>query len=263
MNYPTSISNLLTNKLGLVLTDISLIKLQKLVLLVIIIGLLTITGSYTVGYAQSSNLTVAEALAERKGKAASSTEQVKNPESKNTIKKASVSGSDNVQKGLTNISSTTSAVGNGGSTGFYQDPTVSLNTSRNDYTSLWINLILIMGVFCGSGYLILRYLKKRNLNHQSSSSQLFSPIAEFTLGMNKKLQIIKILNDYYVLTIGQDEVNLLNKVEDKESIDLLTLEANKKPASNFFEDSFKNYVNAGSWSPTNVTKALKNKVRGL
>lgn len=198
----------------------------------------------------SQNITVAESLQRSKNIAA--TNEIKN-------------GSKNGKKILATTQSQKSiSEPQNLDTSYYKESTLTNNNEEsNGYMILWIKLILVMSVFCGGTYILLSYLKKKEIKQKKVSQHLFQSLGEFSLGLNKKIQIIKVLNDYYVLACGQEEVTFLSKIEDRESLDILNLEGSKKQEQGFFEDSLKNYLNVRGWSPISITQSLKKKVKDM
>ncbi len=196
------------------------------------------------------DITVAEAL--QKSKNVSTINEIKN-------------GSKNEKKILATIQSQESiSEPQNLDTSYYKEPTpTSNNEESSGYMILWIKLILVMSVFCGGAYILLSYLKKKEIKQKKVAQHLFQNLGEFNLGLNKKIQIVKVLNDYYILACGQEEVTFLSKIEDRESLDILSLEGSKKQEQGFFEESLKSYLNVREWSPISITQNLKKKVKDM
>ncbi len=122
------------------------------------------------------------------------------------------------------------------------------NTSDTDYLLVWVKLFLFLGLFLLVGFFVTRVIKKKNQS-VSQKNDYFEVLGEMMVDMNKKLKIVKVLNNYYVLGISIDGINLISKVESKEDIDLLELKGNignSYSEGTFFKDLVTNYFNSRS-----------------
>ncbi|MCT4595593.1 MAG: flagellar biosynthetic protein FliO [Anaeromicrobium sp.] len=66
----------------------------------------------------------------------------------------------------------------------------------------------------------------------------FKIIYKFNLGVNKSINIIEILDEYYILAIGKNEINFIEKIS-KEKID--KIKENKESFG--FKEIFKETIN--------------------
>ncbi len=143
------------------------------------------------------------------------------------------------------------------------------NESANDYLFLWFKMFLFLAIFIIGSMIFIKYLKSKN-KFKSSKSDYFQIYAELPLEINKKLQIVKIINEFYVLAVGVENVNLIAKIEDKEGIDLLELKGSvdSRLKSSFFQDVASNYFHQENnlkrkFNALNITKNLKKRMQKL
>ena len=146
------------------------------------------------------------------------------------------------------------------STNFYQDPT----KNRQDTTSffgLMFRTLMILVVFAIVAWLILKYIKSRQQADVPEDGPI-QVLYDFPLTMNKKLQVIKIVNQYLLLGISGDQIHHLCELTDKETIDQFNLERGKKINSNsFFQDILGNYIKFTRHKPLDNTKALLSRLK--
>lgn len=147
---------------------------------------------------------------------------------------------------------------------FYSDPTLN-RKSEPGYFFLLLRTIFVLGLFFGAAILIYRFLK----NRQYRSPGIEGPISivhDFPLNITKSLKIVRVANEYFLLGVSQDNVNLITRIEDKESIDLFKLEVSRAvPAKGFFQDLLERYLPKGmgqsiKQGPLDITKNLKERL---
>ena len=142
---------------------------------------------------------------------------------------------------------------------FYQDPTKSGEDSIS-YGYLLLRTILVLVLFIVFAYFILRFLKSRQAL-RTQENPFIKIITEFPLSINKQIKIIRVVNDFYVLSVTQDQIRLIDKVSDKEAIDRFKLEeGNTVPAATFFSDIFSRYTDMKKTSPLGITQNLKKRL---
>ncbi len=140
------------------------------------------------------------------------------------------------------------------------------NSSESEYLFLWLKMILFLSFFLLGGVVLLKYIKSRKKN-TNLKNEYFEVYNEFPIDLQKKLQIVKIVNEYYVLAITNDKINLITKIDNKEGIDLLELKGSISGGENtsFFQDMIGGYFASksnkpGSFNALNVTRNLKEKL---
>ena len=90
-------------------------------------------------------------------------------------------------------------------------------------------------------YFVFIYLKNRS-KKISGSSDIIKVLATTPLATNRYVSIIEIVDDLYLVSISDHNINLLSKIEDKETKDQIKMMyINSK--NNIVDDSFKNILN--------------------
>ena len=98
----------------------------------------------------------------------------------------------------------------------------------------------------------------------------FKILFRFTLAVNKQIVITKIINDFYILSVTQDSVRLIEKIDNKETIDLLTIEGGRQEKlPNQFVDKLFGYLKTKGYkkemvdNPLVTTQKLKDKIKKI
>ena len=72
------------------------------------------------------------------------------------------------------------------------------------------------------------------------------------------------VNDFFLLGVSQENIQLISRIEDKEARDILIMEKNKAlPKGTFFQDVFSKYLNIKNSDPLDVTKRLKSRLKKM
>ena len=163
---------------------------------------------------------------------------------------------DNALEPVTNTNNTPSP-----DTSFYQDPT-EVKRESDPYFSLLLRVIGILLVFALVAFVTLRIVKSRQKINQEGGP--FKLIYDFPISINKSLKVIQIVNEFYLLGVSQDNIQLICKLEDKETIDTLMLEKDKNlPRGTFFQDIFAKHLKLGKIDPLDMTKKLKSRLKKM
>ena len=97
-------------------------------------------------------------------------------------------------------------------------------------------IVILVGI-----YFVFIYLKNRS-KKISGSSDIIKVLATTPLATNRYVSIIEIVDDLYLVSISDHNINLLSKIEDKETKDQIKMMyINSK--NNVVDDSFKNILN--------------------
>ena len=90
-------------------------------------------------------------------------------------------------------------------------------------------------------YLVFIYLKNKS-KKVSGSSDIIKVLATTPIAANRYISIIEIVEDMYLVSVSDHNINLLSKIEDKETKDQIKMMyINSK--NNVVDDSFKNILN--------------------
>jgi flagellar protein FliO/FliZ len=97
-------------------------------------------------------------------------------------------------------------------------------------------MVLVLAFVIALIYGAIWLLKKLSKNIQNTS-KTFTLLASFALSPNKLLQIIDVAGEVFLISITDQNVNLISKIENKETLDTIRLnfdqEDKGKIASNF------------------------------
>ena len=147
----------------------------------------------------------------------------------------------------------------------------ALGDSGNDnfsFTWFYIKTLLILGIISAILFFIFKFLRK-SINQTTVENQFYQVVFNFPLAANKNIMIVKIISHFYILATTQDNVQLLEKITDKETIDILVIESDKESGQSltFVDKVFdvlkkkgyqKNMIN-----PLETTKNIRNKIKDI
>ncbi|PTY41018.1 flagellar biosynthetic protein FliO [Brachyspira hampsonii] len=114
---------------------------------------------------------------------------------------------------------------------------------RAEVSNGWMFIRAIIGfiVTLVGIYLVFIYLKNKS-KKVSGSSDIIKVLATTPVAANRYISIIEIVEDMYLVSISDHNINLLSKIEDKETKDQIKMMyINSK--NNTVDDSFKNIFN--------------------
>ncbi|EKV56995.1 hypothetical protein A966_08149 [Brachyspira hampsonii 30446] len=115
--------------------------------------------------------------------------------------------------------------------------------NRAEVSNGWMFIRAIIGfiVTLVGIYLVFIYLKNKS-KKVSGSSDIIKVLATTPVASNRYISIIEIVDDMYIVSISDHNINLLSKIEDKETKDQIKMMyINSK--NNTVDDSFKNIFN--------------------
>ena len=115
--------------------------------------------------------------------------------------------------------------------------------NRAEVSNGWMFFKAIIGfiVTLVGIYLVFMYLKNKS-KKVSGSSEIINVLATTPVAANRYISIIEIVDDMYLISISDHNINLLSKIEDKETKDQIKMMyINSK--NNIVDDSFKNILN--------------------
>lgn len=97
---------------------------------------------------------------------------------------------------------------------------------KSSLLGLFFKTILALGIITGILYFILRFFF-RGRGLISGGGDLFRVIGTHALAPNKYLQLIEIGHSLVLIGVTENGISLLNEIDDKESIDLIKLQASR------------------------------------
>jgi flagellar protein FliO/FliZ len=107
----------------------------------------------------------------------------------------------------------------------YVDPTVS-RRSDPGYGWLLLRTIFVLGLFGGAAVLIWRWLKNRKPVGRNEDGPI-RILHDYPLAIAKSLKVIEVGQEVFLLSVTQDQIALIARLENKETVDLLRLEASR------------------------------------
>ncbi|WP_176461605.1 flagellar biosynthetic protein FliO [Anaeromicrobium sediminis] len=98
--------------------------------------------------------------------------------------------------------------------------------------SAFISFLLVLGLT----YFVTNLLVSKS--NKFIGKAPFKVIYKFNLGVNKSINIVEILDEYYILAIGKNEINFIEKISKE------TIEKFKEDKESFdFKEIFKGKIN--------------------
>ncbi|MGC8769643.1 MAG: flagellar biosynthetic protein FliO [Brevinematia bacterium] len=124
-----------------------------------------------------------------------------------------------------------------------------------------IKILFYLALLGGGGFFLVRWIVKKASIPQSEDTQFVEVILTKMIGMNTYIHIVKIINDYYILS-QSNEVRLIEKIEDKETIDFIELNKEKmKPKEVKFLDILGNIPAFKKTDKISFLKTQKEKLK--
>ncbi|OHD55488.1 MAG: hypothetical protein A2Y33_11810 [Spirochaetes bacterium GWF1_51_8] len=122
---------------------------------------------------------------------------------------------------------------------FYEGSATNQGAEAGGASSFWsiVNIILYTAIFGVVAYFVVRLIVRKSALPVSEDKQVVDIILTKTMGLSSYLQIVKIGKAYYLFSLGSDGLKLLDKIEDKETIDFIELNRDSlKPKETKFFD---------------------------
>ncbi|WP_017187655.1 flagellar biosynthetic protein FliO [Alkalibacillus haloalkaliphilus] len=105
-----------------------------------------------------------------------------------------------------------------------------------DFLRMIAALVLVLALI----FVVLKFVQKRTRIYQQTQS--LENVGGIALGNNKSAQIVRIGNEYYLLGVG-DNVEMLTKVEDEETIEQLSQSHEDSSNNISFQSVLQNFQN--------------------
>lgn len=86
----------------------------------------------------------------------------------------------------------------------------------------FLRMILILGVIIGLIYLIFYFIKKRG-SPKLQNNELFDVVSTQALSNNRTIHLVQVGNQFFLIGSGEQSVNLISEIKDKETIDEIRL----------------------------------------
>lgn len=144
------------------------------------------------------------------------------------------------------------------------------NADVNDYkpqstTGFIVKTIIVLILIVAAIYGLMFFFKKKNLNNKSDDDFL-RKVSSLNLSPGKSIEIISLIDRAYILGVTDSNINLIAEVEDKELIQAMNLNFDKKqnvkkPMN--FSDVLDIFMPNGPRNKINVYEEVENKVNNL
>jgi len=106
------------------------------------------------------------------------------------------------------------------------------SVSPGDYVRMVLSLLAVIGAIYGVFYLMKRF----GTTVPPQQSRFLNVHASQTLGKGKALHLVQVGHQVFLVGASDSQVNLISKIEDKETLDSLSLEKSETletPGNNF------------------------------
>jgi len=128
-----------------------------------------------------------------------------------------------------------------------------------------IKTIVVLLLVVVAIYFLMRFFKRKN-NVSKSDDDFMRRVSYLTLSPGKSVEIVTLLDHAYILGVTDSNINLLGEVEDKELIEAMNLNFDKKqnvkkPMN--FSDVLDIFMPRGPRANTNIYQSAEDKVNNL
>lgn len=103
-------------------------------------------------------------------------------------------------------------------------------------------------------FFLLIFIKKKSENIFNKSNNM-SEIERFYFFPKTFISILKIGEEYFIVSVSETDIKILEKIDEKNLIDKLKLESTQKNKNG---KNFSDYINIGNSNFENIKKRLKN-----
>ena len=172
-----------------------------------------------------------------------------------------------------NVSSDTQSVQNGtfeSNSSYFNTAATEAQNSNGEYKApstagFLIKTIVALLLVVAAIYGIMLFFKKKN-NVAKSDDDFLRRVSSLTFAPGKSVEIVTLLDHAYILGVTDSNINLLGQVEDKELIEAMNLNFDKKqnvkkPMN--FSDVLDIFMPRGPRNNTNIYQSAEDKVNNL
>lgn len=105
-----------------------------------------------------------------------------------------------------------------------------LNSDSNfkQPSTVWtfVKMIFFLALVCGAIYGVMWFFKKKVINSKSED-EFLRRVSSLNLAPGKSVEIITLLDNAYILGVTDGQINIIDKIEDKELIQAMNLNFDK------------------------------------
>ena len=128
-----------------------------------------------------------------------------------------------------------------------------------------IKTIIALILVCAAIYGIMYFFKKKN-NTIKSDDDFLRRVSSLDLAPGKSIEIVSLVDHAYILGVTDSNINLLGEVQDKELIEAMNLNFDKKqnvkkPMN--FSDVLEIFMPKGPKTETSIYQDAENKVNNI
>ena len=91
----------------------------------------------------------------------------------------------------------------------------------------FLRMILILGAVIGLIYLIFWFIKKKG-SPSLQNNELFSILSTQAVASNRAIHLVQVGNQYFLVGSGENSVNLISEIGDKETVDEIRLKMSQQ-----------------------------------
>lgn len=152
----------------------------------------------------------------------------------------------------------------------YFNTNENVNDEVNEYktqstTGFIVKTIVVLILIVAAIYGIMLFFKKKNINNKSEDDFL-RKVSSLNLSPGKSIEIVSLIDHAYILGVTDSNINLIAEVEDKELIQAMNLNFDKKqnvkkPMN--FSDVLDIFMPNGPRNKINVYEEAEKKVNNL
>ena len=149
---------------------------------------------------------------------------------------------------------------------FYSGATNNQASQADEYSPFWstVKIIFYTAIFGVIAYFVVRLIVSKNALPVSEDKQLVDIILTKSMGMSAYLQIVKIGVAYYLFSLAGDGIKLVDKIDDKETIDFIELNREKlKPKETKFMDILSFFPQGKKVDKIDFMRQQKDKLKKL
>ena len=145
----------------------------------------------------------------------------------------------------TNMARTSASTNTGTNTQFLQEFYDQEKSSQENEKKIqapnpvWntIKILFYTAVFGVAAYFVVRFIIKKGSLPFTEDEKIVETLLTKSVGMGSFIQIVKVGTSYYILSLSNDGLHLIDKITDQETIDYIELNKEKiKPKETKFFD---------------------------
>lgn len=108
-----------------------------------------------------------------------------------------------------------------------EEPSVSDENGESGLGTAWLffRMIIVLALVVACIYFVMRFMKKKFVSTVSDTDPYLKKTASLSLEVGKSVHIVTLNNKAYVLGVTENNVTLIDKIDDKDLIDAMNINA--------------------------------------